>query len=315
MHPPPRPGATANARRSPPPAPATRPLATHAASGVSCRLRQRWRRGQLAGRRREQGRRPGRTLDCLPFLLDAAGDLPRKIPDSVTGARMTWVHGAATILHRVGHWLAHRRTERGFFAPGPASHGWALQGAGVPRTLTVDSFPKWIGLARNAAPAAMNPPSAFLPVSFLCTGLALTAWIGPAAAHAAAPVTRAAHEDLDVLDIRTRAGQLPGPNLLHNGWGVTPAGTHTRVSDMVLKLVVAPDRQRLVAVSGGFSDTGLTLLDVATREVTQFLPLCGNPGTASRSAGRPADLRRQRRSRRDSCLRLRKVAGPPRRRR
>jgi YVTN family beta-propeller protein len=119
----------------------------------------------------------------------------------------------------------------------------------------------------------MNPPSAFLPVSFLCTGLALTAWIGPAAAHAAAPVTRAAHEDLNAPDIRTRAGQLPGPNLLHNGWGVTPAGTHTRVSDMVLKLVVAPDRQRLVAVSGGFSDTGLTLLDVATREVTQFLPL------------------------------------------
>ena len=88
-----------------------------------------------------------------------------------------------------------------------------------------------------------------------------------------ATVTRRPGEDLNQAEVRTRPGLQPGPHLLHNGWGVTPAGRHTRVSDMVLKMIVSPDQQRLVAVSGGFNDTGLTLLDLKTQVVSQFLPL------------------------------------------
>jgi YVTN family beta-propeller protein len=69
------------------------------------------------------------------------------------------------------------------------------------------------------------------------------------------------------------AGQVPNSNLLFNGWGVTPAGQSVTVSDMPLKLLVSPDGTRLLASHGGFNNTGLTLLDTATRRVTQFLPL------------------------------------------
>jgi YVTN family beta-propeller protein len=66
---------------------------------------------------------------------------------------------------------------------------------------------------------------------------------------------------------------LPNQNLLFNGWGVTPAGTHVRTSDMTLKMIISPDKRMLVAVSGGYSNTGLTLLDLKTRQIAQFLPL------------------------------------------
>src|SRR5438270_7475614 len=69
------------------------------------------------------------------------------------------------------------------------------------------------------------------------------------------------------------AKKLPGDNLLFNGWAVTPAGEHVKTSDLALKMIVAPDHKRLVAVSGGYNDQGLTLIDVATKRVTQHLPM------------------------------------------
>lgn len=73
--------------------------------------------------------------------------------------------------------------------------------------------------------------------------------------------------------VREKAGLQPNQNLLFNGWGLTPAGQQVSISDMALKLVVAPDKKRLVAVSGGFSNHGLTLFDMAGKRVTQYLPL------------------------------------------
>jgi len=108
------------------------------------------------------------------------------------------------------------------------------------------------------------------PVAFFFACLSALA-LASFAASPAAPRTPA--DDVNTPALRERAGLLPGANLLFNGWGVTPAGTHTRISDMVLKMVISPDKKRLVAVSGGFSDTGLTLYDLATQKVTQFLPL------------------------------------------
>src|SRR6266542_6129477 len=80
-------------------------------------------------------------------------------------------------------------------------------------------------------------------------------------------------EDVNSAAVRRIEGLQPSENLLFNGWGVTPAGSHVPVTDMALKMVVAPDKRRLVAVSGGFSNHGVTLLDMANRKVAQFLAL------------------------------------------
>jgi YVTN family beta-propeller protein len=91
-------------------------------------------------------------------------------------------------------------------------------------------------------------------------------------APGAEPV-RGPDEDVNSPAVRARPGLQPNENLLFNGWGVTPAGEHVPMSDLALKLVIAPDRKRLVAVHGGFTQHGLTLFDLATHKQTQFLPL------------------------------------------
>jgi len=80
-------------------------------------------------------------------------------------------------------------------------------------------------------------------------------------------------EDVNSPALRERQGLRPNTNLLFNGWGVSPAGEQTLVSDLALKMVVAPDQKRVVAVHGGFNEHGVTLLDLGTRKQTQFLPL------------------------------------------
>jgi YVTN family beta-propeller protein len=80
-------------------------------------------------------------------------------------------------------------------------------------------------------------------------------------------------ESVNEPAVRQRAGLKPNQNLLFNGWGVTPAGEHVGISDVALKLVVAPDQKHLVATHGGYNQHGVTLLDVTSRKVTQFLPL------------------------------------------
>jgi YVTN family beta-propeller protein len=80
-------------------------------------------------------------------------------------------------------------------------------------------------------------------------------------------------EDVNSAAVRERPGLRPDKNLLFNGWGVTPAGQQTLVGDLALKLVLAPDQKRVVAVHGGYNQQGVTLLDLASRQQTQFLPL------------------------------------------
>ena len=81
-------------------------------------------------------------------------------------------------------------------------------------------------------------------------------------------------EDADRNDptLRSQPGLSPGKNLLFNGWGLTPAGEAVPVSDLPLKMVVAPDARVLAAVHGGYSNNGLTLIDL-TKKTTQFLPM------------------------------------------
>jgi len=84
---------------------------------------------------------------------------------------------------------------------------------------------------------------------------------------------RQASEEVNAPGVRLRSGLTPDRNLLFNGWGVTPAGAQVPVSDLALKLVVSPDQKRLVGVHGGFTKHGVTLIDIANRKETQFLPL------------------------------------------
>jgi YVTN family beta-propeller protein len=91
-------------------------------------------------------------------------------------------------------------------------------------------------------------------------------------AHAAEKL-RGPDEDVKNPDLRGRPGLQPNKNLLFNGWGVTPAGQHVPTTDLALKLVVAPDHKRLLAVHGGFNEHGVTVIDIGTRKQTQFLPL------------------------------------------
>jgi YVTN family beta-propeller protein len=84
---------------------------------------------------------------------------------------------------------------------------------------------------------------------------------------------RQAREDLRRSELREMPGLHPGENLLANGWGVTPAGEHVSTSDMALKMAVSPDGGTLAALHGGFNNTGLTLIDLRTKKVSQFVPL------------------------------------------
>lgn len=109
----------------------------------------------------------------------------------------------------------------------------------------------------------------------ICTGLVVTVWLSLLAVGRAGDVpARGAGDDVKSADIRQRQGLLPGDNLLFNGWGVTPAGRHVPIrSDLALKMVVSPDGQRLIAVTGGYNDHGLAVIDIANQKLLQHLPM------------------------------------------
>ena len=97
-------------------------------------------------------------------------------------------------------------------------------------------------LLRRAANSACAP----LALAFL---LASPSTLSAQRLDRSASPTRAADEDVKSQAVRERAGMIPGRNLLHTGWGVTPAGQHVRLAgDMPLKRVVAPDQRVLVSV-------------------------------------------------------------------
>src|SRR5204862_8327360 len=56
------------------------------------------------------------------------------------------------------------------------------------------------------------------------------------------------------------------------GWKLSPAGRHVKVSDVPMKLLLAPDRAALLAVCGGMNP-GLSVVDLKSRQTSQFIPL------------------------------------------
>ncbi len=118
----------------------------------------------------------------------------------------------------------------------------------------------------------MNPASCFAQNSIFrlgVFGLCCASLFGQPSKN---PV-RQPSEDLNNPALRQKQGLSPNKNLLFNGWGITPAGEHVAISDMALKLVIAPDKKRLLAVSGGFSNHGVAVVDLSSRKVAQFLAL------------------------------------------
>ena len=125
----------------------------------------------------------------------------------------------------------------------------------------------------------MNPTRRTLAASIL-TAIVVVFFGGDVSWAADNDLIRRPDEDVNSRSLRERSGLRPNESLLFNGWGVTPAGEHVPASDMPLKFVTAPDKKRFLAVSGGFNNHGVTLLDVANRKVTQF-PLSSSSDSAS----------------------------------
>ncbi len=103
-------------------------------------------------------------------------------------------------------------------------------------------------------------------------GALLLAGLLVRASEAPRPVREPADSVNDAA-LRERPGLPPNENLLFNGWGVTPAGVQVSLSDMPLKMIVSPDGRFLLAVSGGYNNTGLTILNTAEKRMAQFVPL------------------------------------------
>src|SRR3954449_4514972 len=121
----------------------------------------------------------------------------------------------------------------------------------------------------------MKKPAVFTRILFALIAVSVIAVTKTTAAEppASALPTRQSGEEVNSAAVRQRQGLSPNTNLLFNGWGVTPAGKQVPVSDLALKLVVTPDHKRVIAAHGGFNDEGVTILDLATQEPTQFFPL------------------------------------------
>src|SRR5207248_11089702 len=81
-------------------------------------------------------------------------------------------------------------------------------------------------------------------------------------------------EAVGAPEVRSAEGLVPSDTLLFNGWGVTPTGEHVRLpGDMPLKMVVSPDGSTLAAVTAGFSNHGVALVDLKGKQVAQWVPL------------------------------------------
>lgn len=71
--------------------------------------------------------------------------------------------------------------------------------------------------------------------------------------------------------------RLPGPSgqgvLLPNGWTITPFGDSVPTNDLITNIVPTPDGRAMVAIHSGFNPHGLVVIDPATHEARQRVPL------------------------------------------
>src|SRR6185295_16981649 len=128
-------------------------------------------------------------------------------------------------------------------------------------------------IARAMVPKNVRPIAFVMTAKYLFAAAAAVALTQ--SAFAASPAQfRKPTEDVNSPAVRERQELHPNANLLFNGWGLTPAGKHAPLEgDLVLKMLVAPDKKVVVAVNGGYNKHGVTLLDLAAQKVAQHIPL------------------------------------------
>lgn len=85
--------------------------------------------------------------------------------------------------------------------------------------------------------------------------------------------TRHPDEDVNSPDVRNRKSMAPGPNILFNGWGLTPAGDQVECGDLALKLVIAPDHKAVIGVCAGYNDVGVNVVSLDAKRNREFIPL------------------------------------------
>jgi YVTN family beta-propeller protein len=66
---------------------------------------------------------------------------------------------------------------------------------------------------------------------------------------------------------------IEGGYALPNGWRLTPVGRHAVLPDYVLNVTPSPDGKSIVALNCGHSPHGLAVIDPATMEIRQTVPL------------------------------------------
>ena len=103
----------------------------------------------------------------------------------------------------------------------------------------------------------------------LLSALSACLWAEPKVGLA----TRQPGEDVDSAAVRSRPGLAPSAQLLFNGWGVSPAGSHVSCGDMGLKMIVAPDEKAVLTVCAGYNKQGVNVIRLDGKHEATFLPL------------------------------------------
>ena len=85
--------------------------------------------------------------------------------------------------------------------------------------------------------------------------------------------TRQPGEDVNSVEVRTRPSLAANADLLFNGWGLSPAGTHVSCGDMALKMVIAPDKAAVLAVCAGYNLQGINIVSLDAKREAKFIPL------------------------------------------
>ena len=120
----------------------------------------------------------------------------------------------------------------------------------------------------------MSAPRPAMNTARLCP-LALLAILAPLlrAEPKSELAARKPDEAVDAPSVRSRPGLAPSAELLFNGWGVTPAGSHVSCGDMGLKMVVAPDKKAVLTVCAGYNKQGVSVISLDEKRTAVFLPL------------------------------------------
>lgn len=75
------------------------------------------------------------------------------------------------------------------------------------------------------------------------------------------------------LLLAQKPGPMPGGYNLPNGWRITPVGPSVSTEDMTLQLLPSPDGKTIVGLHAGFNPHGLDVINVASWEAVQRIPM------------------------------------------